>query len=127
MKEHTHAPPAARCELTKVSASIKRKVSTTRDANQQILGTEVANLTPIAAANLPDLSNLRRNMHRQRQKQNILPNPERKEDVPVLPLSYQMAGTGGRILLFDSDVGNINRMFMFATNDGIDMLDNSSQ
>ena len=98
-----------------------------RDANQQILGTEVANLTPIAAANLPDLSNLRRNMHRQRQKQNILPNPERKEDVPVLPLSYQMAGTGGRILLFDSDVGNINRMFMFATNDGIDMLDNSSQ
>ena len=86
VKEHTHAPSATRCELTKVSASIKWKVSTTRDANQQIFGTEVANLTPIAAANLPNLSNLGRNMRRQRQEQNILPNPERKEDVPVLPL-----------------------------------------
>ena len=38
-----------------------------------------------------------------------------------------MTGTGGRILLFASDVGDINRMFMFATNDGIGMLDNSSQ
>ena len=38
-----------------------------------------------------------------------------------------MTGTAGRILLFASDVGDINRMFMFATNDGIGMLDNSSQ
>ena len=86
----------------------------------------MANLTLTAAVNLPDLSNLRRNIRHQRQEQNILPNPPRKEDVPVLPHEYQMTGTSERFLLFDSGVGDINRMFIFAANDGIDMLANSS-
>ena len=38
-----------------------------------------------------------------------------------------MTRTGERILLFDIGVGDINRMFRFATNDGIDMLADSSQ
>ena len=49
VQEHPHAPPATRCELTKVCASIKRKASTTHHTTQQILGTELANLTPTAA------------------------------------------------------------------------------
>ena len=47
--------------------------------------------------------------------------------MPVLPHEYQMTGTGERYLIFDSGVGNINRMFIFTTNDGIDILVNSSQ
>ena len=89
VKEHTHAPSATRCGLTKVRASIKRKASITHDTTQE---------------------------------QNIFPNPRRKEDVPVLPLEYQMTGTGKRFLLFDSGVGDVSRMFLFATNDGKDML-----
>ena len=127
VQEHTHAPSATRCKLTTVRASIKRKVSTTHDTTQQILGIELANLTPTAAVNLPNLSNLRRNIRRQRQEQNILPNPLKKEDVPVLPHEYQLSRTGKRFLLFDSGVGDITRMFIFPTNDGIDMLANSSQ
>ena len=38
-----------------------------------------------------------------------------------------MTGTGKIFLLFDISAGDINRMFIFATNDGIDMLGNSSQ
>ena len=38
-----------------------------------------------------------------------------------------MTGTGERFLHFDSGVEDINRMFIFATNDGTDMLANSSQ
>ena len=33
-----------------------------------------------------------------------------------------MTGTGKIFLLFDISAGDINRMFIFATNDGIDML-----
>ena len=47
--------------------------------------------------------------------------------MPVLPYEYQMIGTCERFLLFDSGVGYINSMLIFATNDGIDMLANSSQ
>ena len=78
-------------------------------------------------ANIPNLSNLTRNIRLQRQEQRMLPNPPRKEDVPLLPHEYQMTGTGERYLIFDSGVGNINRMFIFTTNDGTDILVNSSQ
>ena len=60
VNEHTHAPSATRCELTKVRASIKRKASTTHDTTQQILGNELANLTSTVAVSLPNLGNLRR-------------------------------------------------------------------
>ena len=45
----------------------------------------------------------------------------------MLPHDYQMAETGERFLLFDSGVGDINIMFIFATNDEIDMISNSGQ
>ena len=53
------------------------------------------------------------------------PSKERKR--ASLPHEYQMTGTGERFLLFNSGVGDINRMFVFVANDGIDMLANFSQ
>ena len=106
VQEHTHAPNATRSELTRVCVSIKKKASATHDTTQQILGTELAHLTPTV---------------------NILPNPPRKEDVPLLPLEYQMTATGKIFLLFYVSVGDINRMFIIATYDGIDILGNSIQ
>ena len=102
VQEHTHAPYVTRCELTKVRVSIKRKASTTHDTTLQILGTELANLTQTAALNLPNLSNLRRYIRRQRQELNISANPPRKKDVPVLPHEYQMTGTGKKDEIFQT-------------------------
>ena len=45
----------------------------------------------------------------------------------MLPHEYQMTGTGERFLLCDSGVGDINRIFIFGTNDGIYIFANSSQ
>ena len=47
--------------------------------------------------------------------------------MPMLPHEYQITGTGEKFLLFDSGVGDINTMFIFTTNDGIDMVANSGQ
>ena len=44
--------------------------------------------------------------------------------MPVLHHEYQMTGTGEISLLFNSGVVDINRMFIVATNDGIDALVN---
>ena len=127
LNEHTHVPSTTKCEITKVRANIKQKASTTQETAQQVLGTELTNATAAAAENLPNLSNLQRNIRHQRQQQNILPNPLGKEDVPVLPPQYQVTATGERFLLLDSGVGDVNRMFIFATDDGSDMLANSPQ
>ena len=45
----------------------------------------------------------------------------------MLNHEYQITGTSERFLSFDSGVGDLNILFIFATNDGIDMLANSSQ
>ena len=127
INEHTHVPSAINCELSKVRANIKRKASTTQETAQQILGTELTYITDAAAVNLPSVTNLRRNIRHQRRQQNILPNPLRREDVPVIPQQYQLTATGERFLLFDSGVGDANRMLIFATDDGLQMLANSPQ
>ena len=45
----------------------------------------------------------------------------------LLPHEYQMTEPSERFVLFDSGVEDINRMFIYASNGGIDMLANSSQ
>ena len=66
VKKQTHASSATRCDLTKVLASIKRKASTTHDTPLQIFDIDLADLTPTAAVNHPNLSNRRRNICGQR-------------------------------------------------------------
>ena len=122
LNDHTHVPSTTKCEITKVRANIKRKATTTQETAQQILGAELTNVTAASAVNLPNLSNLRRNIRHQRQQQDILPAPLRREDVPVLPQQYQVTATGERFLLFDSGAGDINRMFIVATDDALGML-----
>ena len=45
----------------------------------------------------------------------------------MVAYEYQMIAAEERFLLFDSGVGDINRMFIFATNDGTDIFASSSQ
>ena len=127
VQEHTHVLCFTRYELTKVRANITRKASNTQDTTHQILNTELANLTPTASVNLRNLSNLRQNIRRQRQEKIILSVPQRKEDYASVTHEYRMTGTGERFLLFDSGLGDINRMFLFPTNNGKGFIANSSQ
>ena len=120
--QHTHAPSAISCELTKIRSNIKRKAHTIQETAQKILGTELVNITFTVAVNLPNLSHLRRHIRSQRQDGNIKPIPQRKEDIPVLPQKYQETLTGERFLFFGSGVGDTSRMFIFATDEGIHLL-----
>ena len=73
LNDHTHVPSITKCEITKVRANLKRKATTTQETPQQILGAELTNVTAAAAVNLPNLSNLQRNIRHQRQQHDILP------------------------------------------------------
>ena len=85
INEHTHGPSTTKCEISKVKANIKRKALTTQETAQQILSAELINVTPTAVANMPKLANIRQNICHCRQQRNILPIPQRREDVPVIP------------------------------------------
>lgn len=121
---HTHPPSQPQVEVAQVKASIKRKTETTNDTCQQILGSELQNISQSAAVNLPQLNSIRRNIRAQRQDRNVLPTPLRRQDIPVLPQQYQVTAAGDQFLLFDSGVGDAERIFIFATQQGLRLLAN---
>ena len=119
---HTHPPSQTQVEIAKVKSSIKRKSTTTQDTSQQILAVELQNISQSAAVNLPQMNTIRRNIRAQRQDRNILPTPLRREDVPILPQQYQLTAAGDQFLLFDSGIGGAERILIFATQQGLQLL-----
>ena len=113
--EHTHASSATEVEVTKVLMSIKRKAETTDETSQQILGRELALISEDAAANLPAVSTIQIRIRKVRENQNVIPNPQNRDEIPVLPLEYQQTTNGVQFSIYDSGVGDAERIFIFAS------------
>ena len=122
MNEHTHAPSQTEVEVTKVKSRIKRKATTTLETPQQILGTELRNISEGAAASLPGISTLRRNIRKVRENFDTPPNPATREEIPELPEQYQLTVNGEQFMIFDSGIGDHERMFIFASELGLKFL-----
>ena len=94
LKEHTHPSSQARVEVTKIKTCIKERAGNTNDTFQQILGAELRNVSEATAVALPSLSNMRRNIRRQRDYHSMPAAPQRRKDIPVLPNNYQVTNRG---------------------------------
>ena len=110
---HTHPPSQTQAEVVKVQAAMKRRAETTEETTQQILASSLINISEGAAAIIPSVGSLRRNIRHARQDRNMPPNPLTKNDIPVLPQQYQETTTGDNFLMFDSGVEDPNRIFIF--------------
>ena len=124
LNDHTHPSSQTNIEVHKQKANIKKKVITTNDTCQQILGAELQNISATAAAavNLPALKDIRRNIRKHRFDNNIPPIPLRRQDIPVIPQLYQLTNGDARFLLFDSGAGDGNRTLIFSTQEAIQLL-----
>ena len=125
INNHTHAPSETKCEIAKVRANIKRRATETQDPAQVILGIELGGISEAAAINLPALHHIRRNIRLQRQVNQQLPIPANREDVPELPLQYQRSYANEQFLIFDSGQGDADRVFIFGTNQSLQLLSQS--
>ena len=61
----------------------------------------------------------------QRQANQQLPIPANREDVPELPLQYQRSYANEQFLIFDSGQGDADRIFIFGTNQSLQLLSQS--
>ena len=52
----------------------------------------------------------------------MLPNPQTREEIPVLCQEYQLTTNGDQFLVFDSGIGDPERIFIFASNLGLQFL-----
>ena len=75
-----------------------------------------------AAANLPAVSTIRRGIRKVRENQNVIPNPQNRDEIPILPLEYQQTANGEQFLIYDSGVGDAERIFIFASESGLRFL-----
>ena len=62
LNDHTHPPSQTNIEVHKAKASIKRTAIITNDTCQQNLGAELQNISAAAAATLPALKYIGRNI-----------------------------------------------------------------
>ena len=104
---------------------MKRRAETTEETTQQILGASLNNVSEGAAAIMPSVGSLRRNIRHARQDRNMPPNPLTRDAIPILPQQYQETTTGENFLVFDSGVGDPNRIFIFGSNQGLEYLSQS--
>ena len=122
VNEHTHAPSQTEVEVTKVKSRIKRKATTTLETPQQILRTELRNISEGAAASLPGVSTLRRKIRKTRENFDTPPNPATREEIPELPEQYQLTVNGEQFMTFDNGIGDHERMYIFASELGLQCL-----
>ena len=81
-------------------------------------------MSEAAAINLPTLHLIRKNIRLQRQVNQQLPIPANREDVPELQrqLQYQRSYANEQFLIFDSGQGDADRIFIFGTNQSLQLL-----
>ena len=84
------------------------------------------NISETAAVNLPQINNLKPKIHSQRKDNDLPPTPLRRQDIPVLPERYQVTKAWEQFLIFDSGVGNNERILIFASQQGIHFLSNNN-
>ena len=125
VNDHTYAPNAAQIEVAKVRASIKRKALTTDETPQEILTTELANVSNEAAVNLPPMRHIRRAIRSQREDINAPNIPQHRRDLPAIPNEYAITTHGNRFLLHDSGPDDDSRIILFAIDDALETLRSS--
>ena len=123
--EHTHVGDARRSEVIKFRAAVKERAQTTEETPQQILADSVQNLSDAASGSLPSLNDMRRGIRRNRQQVgNPLPIPGNAADFEI-PREYQLTSRQGQFLLYDSGMGDANRILIFSSHEGINFLHNA--
>ena len=52
----------------------------------------------------------------------MLPNPQTREEIPVFPQEYQLTTNGDQFLVFHSGIGDLERIFIFTSDLGLQFL-----
>ena len=76
---------------------------------------ELMGISQGVAENLSSLHNIRRTVRLQRpaHEENLPSLPASRDIIPILPAMYQTNSADEQFLLFDSDVGDAQRIFIF--------------
>ena len=101
---------------------MKVRASTTQETTQQIITNGVSNLHPATASQLPAIRHIRRWIRRRRAAVRIMPPLPTSRATVVIPAQFLSTINGDQFLLYDSGVGNNDRIILFGTRGGLDLM-----
>ena len=122
VNEHTHAPQPDKLAAAKFQSTCKERARTTKESAQQILARSAALLPESSSTHLPAIHHVRRYINNcRRQVTPVLPNPASCAELEIPP-EFQKTLRDEDFLLFDSGVGDDERILLFSTQNNIDRL-----
>ena len=102
LHEHTHAPAVGHAESIVVKQHMKRRAEETEESPQQIITQAAAQVSEVAASQMPATRSIRRAIRRWRQHHgNPVPVPHSRSDMTI-PEQYTCTANGEPFLLFDN-------------------------
>ena len=101
LHEHTHGPDPTRSEVIRAVQEMKTRAEDTEETPQQIITQSVSTISRDAAARLPTVHHLRRDIRRVRQRaNNPIPVPLAAEDL-VISDQCKTTSDGQDFLLYE--------------------------
>lgn len=127
MNQHTHAPNQSKIQAAKAQRQMKARVQETNETIQQILTETVGDLDEGAGALLPNISDIRRVLRKQRVAvAQPEPQPQNAREMEI-PERYRQTIRGELFLQYDSGLGDENRILVFSTQRNLELLEHCDQ
>ena len=117
--EHCHSPDPVKVEMEKIKDKIVIAAEKTHDPPRRILQDAVVGVSDEVASRIGTGTNLRRTVLRKRKTIGGHPPPPRTAADIVIPESYRLTFCKENFLLYDSGVGDSNRLIIFGTNQSL--------
>ena len=112
---HTHEPDQSRIEMLKAYSKIKEQAKESEMSTRSILSTGMQTLHPSSMVKLPQLASVKRTIRNHKNAYDeVFKTPTCAADVEI-PSKFKVTISNESFLLYDSGVGDNNRILIFST------------
>ena len=118
---HTHCPDPARADIIKGITRMKERATNSEDTTRSILITGIQTMNDSSISMLPKFESVKRTIRRKKSSTERFDIAKVAEEI-IIPEKYKLSLKGQQFLLYDSGIGDINRLIVFGTSQMLSLL-----
>ncbi|CAF1040298.1 unnamed protein product [Didymodactylos carnosus] len=123
--DHNHPPSAVSNEVRSFEDKVRSRAVNTNESTQDVINNCLKNVSDQMVARIPDFKHIKRNIQRQRQKNDFPPIPHDK-NFNTIPAELTTTMRHDKFLQFDSGPGD-NRLIIFSSTDQLKILEDTEE
>lgn len=122
---HTHGSNTSRVEMIKGITKMKTRAENSEESTRFIFASGIETMTDSAISTLVKFDSLKRTIRRHKSGREDFNISTSAEDITI-PEKFRTTLKGQSFLLFDSGIGDVNRILVFGTHQMLSLLRDSS-